>query len=85
MDEQAQINEFMKPKCLVKVGDRIYRAHKNMTVPDRMEVIEIKPSDPGYFIRVKYLYHAIGPFERTYSDMIFHDDSWVIEKKGIDF
>lgn len=85
MDEVREAQEFMKPRCKVKVGDRIYRQIKNMTIPDRMEVIEVTPQETGYFIKVRYMYHSIGQLERTFSDVIFRDDSWVIEKKGIDF
>lgn len=90
MDEEVKAVDisavdFMKPRCAVKVGDRIYRKHKVMTIPDRMEVIEVVPAPSGYFIKVRYMYHAIGQLERTFSDIIFKDDSWVIEKKGIDF
>lgn len=79
------VEDFMKPRCKVKPGDRIYRKNKNMTIPDRMEVTEVTPSKTGYFIKCKYMYHGIGVQERTFSDVIFQDDSWVIEKKGIDF
>ena len=90
MDEEVKVveydaNDFLKPRCPVKVGDRIYRKHKTMTIPDRMEVVDVKSVDDGYFIKVKYMYHAIGQLERTFSSAIFRDDSWVIEKKGIDF
>lgn len=85
---EAQIWDYMKPKCPVKIGDRIYRKHANMTLPDRLEVIDIKPdlkTGGYYFIKARYMYHAIGQTERTFSDIIFKDDSWVIERKGIDF
>lgn len=89
MDEpvirEIDIQDFMKPACPVKVGDRIYRKMKSMTIPDRMEVIEITPHESGYFFKIRYLYHGIGQLERTFSDVIFKDDSWVIERKGIDF
>ena len=90
MDEEVKAvdisaEDFMRPRCPVKVGDRIYRKHKTMTIPDRMEVIEVKTVEDGYFITVRYMYHAIGKLERTFSSAIFQDDSWVIEKKGIDF
>ena len=90
MDKEVKVvdfsvDDFMKPRCAVKVGDRIYRKHKIMTIPDRMEVIEVVPAPSGYFIKVRYMYHAIGQLERTFSDIIFKDDSWVIEKKGVDF
>ena len=83
--QEIDIQEFMKPRCPVKVGDRIWRKMKNMTIPDRMEVIDIQSHADGYFIKVRYMYHSIGQLERTFSDVIFKDDSWVIERKGIDF
>lgn len=83
--QEYSVEDFMKPRCPVKVGDRIYRKHKTMTIPDRLEVIEIAPHDAGYFIKCKYLYHAIGQLERMFSDAIFKDDAWVIERKGVDF
>ena len=90
MEEEAvvreiDIREFMKPACPVKVGDRIYRKHKTMTIPDRLEVIDIRSHPEGYYIKARYMYHSIGQLERTFSDVIFKDDSWVIERKGIDF
>lgn len=83
--KEIDIEDFMRPRCPVKVGDRIWRKHKNMTMPDRLEVVEIKSMETGYLIKCQYLYHSIGPLERTFSDVIFRDDSWVIEKKGVDF
>ena len=76
------ISEFFKKKCPVEVGDRFYRKRPGDTIPDRLEVIEIKEVDGTFFIKAKYLYHAIGQRERTFSDTIFKDDSWVIEKRG---
>lgn len=84
MDESRMIENFMKPQCKVKVGDRIYRKVKNMTIPDRMEILEVIPTEDGHNIHVRYMYHAIGPFERTYRDSILNED-WVIERKGVDF
>jgi len=79
------IEEFSK-SCPVSVGDRFYRKKLHETIPDRLEVTEIKEVNGTFYIRAKYLYHTIGPtFDRTFSDMIFKDDSWVIEKKGVDF
>ena len=82
---ETSVEEFMKPRCKVKPGDRIYRKHRNMTVPDRMEVTEVTPAETGYFIKCKYMYHGIGVQERTFSDVIFRDENWVVEKTGIDF
>ena len=77
------IEEVFKKRCPVEVGDTFYRQRVNDTIPDRLEVMEIKEVDGTYFIKAKYLYHTIGPtFERTFSDVIFKDPSWVIEKRG---
>ena len=76
------IEEFSR-KCPVEVGDRFYRKSQKLTIPDRLEVVEIKDVDGVFYIRAKYLYHTVGPdFERTFSDVIFKDPDWVVEKKG---
>lgn len=77
------VEEFMKPSCPVEVGDYFYRKRPNETIPDRLQVISIKEVEGGFFITAKYIYHAIGPnIERTFSDIIFKDPDWVIEKRG---
>ena len=76
------INKFFKKECPVEVGDYFYRKRPNETIPDRLEVIEIKEVDGEYYIRGKYLYHTIGQRERVFSDIIFKDENWVIEKRG---
>ena len=83
--QEFDVESFLRPRPPVKVGDRIYRKHKNMTMPDRLEVMEIKWLNTGYIIKCRYMYHSIGPLERSFSDMILRDDSWVVEKKGVDF
>ena len=86
--QELDIQKFMRPKCPVSIGDRFYRKIKNQTIPDRLEVISIKPMKDvmdGYFIVGRYMYHGIGQTERTFSDVIFKDPDWVIEKKGRDF
>lgn len=76
------IEEFTK-RCPVEVGDYFYRKRPNETFPDRLQVTAIKEVVGGYFITAKYIYHAIGPdFTRTFSDIIFKDPAWVIEKRG---
>ena len=79
--KELDLEDFLRPACPVKVGDRIYRRKTNMTIPDRMVVEKIIPNNDGktYTIRVRYMYHVIGPFEREYSDSIFKDENWVIE------
>ena len=69
--------------CPVEVGDTFYRKIKNMTIPDRLEVLETWYLDGTWFIRAKYMYHAIGPnFEQTFSDVYFQNDDVVIERKN---
>lgn len=76
------IEEFVK-NCPVEVGDTFYHEKPNMTIPDRLRVEEIIERDGCFFIRAKYMYHTMGPgLERTFSDMIFKDPSWIIEKRG---
>lgn len=88
-DEYDSINESIDlnklNKCPVEVGDYFYRVRPNETVPDRLEVVEIKTDSAGhYFITAKYIYHTIGPNQvRVFSDIIFKDTNWVIEKRGV--
>lgn len=75
-------------RCPVEVGDCFYRRNRSVDVgaaiPDRIRVEEVTEKDGKFFIRGKYLYHAIGPvFERVFSDIIFRDPAWVVEKKGV--
>ena len=77
------LEDFVKKPCPVEVGDMFYHRKTNMTVPDRLQVMEITEKDGTWFIRAKYMYHTMGPtFERTFSDIIFNDPDWIIEKKG---
>lgn len=76
------IEAYFKKTCPVEIGDYFYRKRPGETIPDRLEVIAIKEIDGSFFITGKYIYHAIGPvFERTFSDVIFKDPNWVIEKR----
>lgn len=77
------IEEFFAPTCPVEIGDTFYHEKPNMTIPDRLKVIDIKEVDGSFFIKARYIYHAMGPnIERTFSDVIFKDPSWIIEKRG---
>lgn len=78
------IKEFFNKICPVDIGDTFYREKPNMTVPDRLRVVDIKEVDGHFFITARYMYHTIGPnIERTFSDIIFDDPSWIIEKRGV--
>lgn len=74
-------------RCPVDVGDTFYHRNRSVDIgaalPDRIRVEEVTEKDGMFFIRGRYLYHAIGPtFERVFSDIIFRDPTWVVEKKG---
>ena len=78
-----EISEFFKKECPVEIGDTFYRDKPNLTIPDRLKVIDIKEVNGSFYITARYMYHAMGPnIERTFSDIIFKDPSWVIEKRG---
>lgn len=83
MDEKS-IQDFMKPKCPVKVGDIIWRKYVNMTLPDPLRIEEIIPTETGYNMRCRYLQHAMGPFERTYSDSNFRSQQWFVRRDKTD-
>ena len=74
-------------RCPVEVGDFFYRRNHctdtGACIPDRIQVVEIKEDKGMFFIKGRYIYHTIGPaLERTFSDVIFQDPNWIIEKKG---
>lgn len=86
MPEQNELFT-LNHSCPVKVGDRFYRntpaVRMGTAIPDLIEVKEITEKFGTYFIRGKYIYHAIGPtLERVFSDVIFKDPDWIIVKKG---
>ena len=77
------INEYFKKTCPVEIGDTFYRDKPNLTIPDRLKVVDIQEKDGYFLITARYMYHAMGPnIERTFSDIIFKDPSWIIEKRG---
>ena len=72
-------------KCPVEIGDRFYKDLPNLTVPNRLVVVDIQEGEDDYIITGRYMYHMIGPQERKYSSKIFTEEKWKIEKKGVDF
>ena len=70
------IDDFMKPRCPVEVGDYFYRTNycieTGAVLPDRIQVMsvtelenpivinELKGQYAYYKIRGRYIYHAIG-------------------------
>ena len=72
----SSVEEFLRPKCKVKAGDCIRKGNK------RWYVSEVIPAQDGYLLKCRSMYHADGSIERTFSDMIFNDDSWIIETQA---
>ena len=85
MDEvvhrEIDIQEFMKPKCPVKVGDRFYRQYRvsNTLVFHTVTKIEEAKDDDGiyYIITAKSENIAIGIKEHKYSSRGF-ENTYVI-------
>ena len=84
MDE-ISIQEFMKPKCPVSIGDRFYKKYHvpNTLVFNVVEDIEEKKDDLGtyYIITARRENIEIGTKVLKYSSRNF-DDTWIIERKG---
>lgn len=83
------LEEFMKPKCPVKVGDRFYKNHHAQNIPNYVEVLKIEDAkdDNGifYIITGKYINVTVGINVRLFSSRIFNGDEYTILKRGIDF
>lgn len=93
MDEEVvrheiDIQEFLKPKCPVKVGDRFYRKYHvpNSLVFIVVEKIEEKKDDDGtyYIITGRSENVAIGINVHQYSSRNF-ENTYEIIRKGTDF
>lgn len=92
MDEEVvsheiDIQEFMKPACPVKVGDRFYRKYHvpNSLVFNVVEKIEEKKDDDGtyYVITARSENVAIGVNVHQYSSRNF-ENIYEIKRKGTD-
>ena len=81
MDENREIpevsSELISRRCPVSVGDRFYR-RRNGQKPDRILVMAIDPTNDGFLIHGKYLYHE-GNKIRVFHSSIFQNQDWVIE------
>ncbi len=92
MDEQVKefdLQEFLKPRCPVKVGDRFY---KNYHVPNNLifwEVTEVRDMEdkngPYYAVTAKSNNIAIGQNVRTFSSRYLVNGEYTILKRGVDF
>lgn len=86
VSREYSIEDFMKPKCPVKVGDKFY---KNYHVPNSINYgvvteIEEKKDENGtyYIITAKYPNIAIGNNIKKLSSRMFTPGAYTILKKG---
>ena len=80
MDENVlSVEEFLRPKCKVKVGDYFYKAISPGMKPDRIKVTGVQWLNGGWIITGQYLNRVNGPRERKFSEMIFDGGQYVIE------
>lgn len=94
MDDKNDIQEidaqnFMKPVCKVKIGDRFYRRCRVPNTLNYAEVIDIEPTEddqgPYYIITGKWVNIEVGIKIKKYSSRYLNEDSFVILRKGVDF
>lgn len=80
MDENViPLEEFMRPRCKVKVGDYFYKSVAPGMKPDRIKVVDVQWLNENWIITGKYISHINGPTERKFSDTIFSSGQYVIE------
>lgn len=88
--QEMTVEEFMKPRCPVKVGDYFYKKYHVPSTLNKIRVEEIQEAkdDDGYYyiITGKYINTAIGQNVYKFSSRMVEDpERYVIEKKGVDF
>ena len=86
---ELDIQEFMKPKCPVSVGDRFYR---NYHVPSGLNTIVVEKIEeandeegPYYIITGRSINMAVGINVQKYSSRLIGSEQYTILKKGRDF
>ena len=80
------VEDFMKPRCPVKVGDRFYRKKKKKNALNPVLVTAIEDCGDYYVITGRHMNTAIGNREQKYDSRMFsNNDDYTILKKGIDF
>lgn len=83
---EISVEDFMKPRCPVKIGDRFYKNYHVKNSLNPVVVTAIEDRGEYYVIKGKRLNTAVGNREQSYdSRMITKNDEYTILKKGIDF
>ena len=91
MDEMNTVTEidienFMRPRCPVKVGDRFYRNYHVQNTLNPVVVTAVEECGDHYIISGRHLNTAIGNREQKYdSRMISKSEDYTILKRGVDF
>lgn len=83
---EISVEDFMKPRCPVKIGDRFYKNYHVKNSLNPVVVTAIEDRGEYYVIKGKRLNTAVGNREQNYdSRIITKNDEYTILKKGIDF
>ena len=83
---ETSVEEFMKPRCPVKIGDRFYRNYRVQNSLNPVVVTAVEDRGDYYVITGRHLNTAVGNREQKYdSRMISKNDDYTILKKGVDF
>ena len=90
MDEpvvkEFNLEDFLKPDCPVKVGDKFYKKYHvpNSLNPIIVEAIEERKDKDGVFYAItgRYENTAIGNPVRVFSSRMITPEDYVIVKKG---
>jgi len=83
---ETSVEEFTKPRCPVKIGDRFYRNYRVQNSLNPVVVTAVEDRGDYYVITGRHLNTAVGNREQKYdSRMISKNDDYTILKKGVDF
>ena len=94
MDEEVKVveydaNDFLKPRCPVKVGDMFYRNYKVPNTLNRIlvEKVEEAKDENGlyYLITGRAINMAVGINVRKYDSRLLINGDYTILKKGASF
>lgn len=86
---EFDLENFLRPKCQLKVGDRFHKRYhiQSKQNPIVVEKIEPRSDDSGfyYLITGRAINTAIGINVRVYDSRSITPENYIIERKGVDF